>query len=124
MSFIHNDEASKVYAPGYFLAHEECVRETRQIAQAGATTTEEGGKYVKMGTLYSVTTGEGNEAVTDYIGFVYEDVDVTTGNMPGSVVTKGVVYEDRLPAELTSAAKEALEAKGFVFVTEPTVTRP
>jgi hypothetical protein len=67
-----------------------------------------------MGTLYSKTTGEGQEAVTDYIGFVYEDVDVTTGNMPASVVTKGVVYEDRLPAELTSAEKTALEAKGFV----------
>jgi hypothetical protein len=73
-----------------------------------------------MGTLYTETVDD----TTDYIGFVYEDVDVTTGNMPGSVVTKGVVYEDRLPAELTAAAKEALEAKGFTFVTVPTVTRP
>lgn len=123
MSFIENDN-SIAYAPGYFLAHEECVRVTKQIAQAGATTAANGGKYVPMGTLYSVTTGEGASATTDYIGFVYEDVDVTTGNMPGSVVTKGVVYEDRLPATLTSAAKEALEAKGFTFVTVPTVTRP
>lgn len=124
MSFIVNDGSSKVYAPGYFLAHEECVRVTKQIAQAGATTAANGGKYVPMGTLYSVTTGEGASATTDYIGFVYEDVDVTTGNMPGSVVTKGVVYEDRLPATLTAAAKTALEAKGFTFVTEPSVTRP
>lgn len=120
MSFIQNDETSKIYAPGYFLAHEECVRETRQISQTGATTLTNGAKYVKMGTLY--TTGSGAE--TNYVGFVYEDVDVTTGNMPGSVVTKGVVYEDRLPAELASAAKTALEAKGFKFVTEATVTRP
>jgi len=123
MSFIKNDASAKVYAPGYFLAHEECVRETRQIYAEGATTTNEGGKYVPMGTLYSVTTGEGNEAVTDYVGFVYEDVDVTNGDMPGSVVTKGVVYEDRLPAELTNAEKTALVAKGFKFVTAPTVTR-
>jgi hypothetical protein len=77
-----------------------------------------------MGTLYSITTGEGGSAVTDYIGFVYEDVDVTSGNMPASVVTKGTVIESRLPATLTSAAKTALEAKGFTFITEPTVTRP
>jgi hypothetical protein len=124
MSFIKNDATAKVYAPGYFLAHEECVRETKQILQAGATSTAEGGKYVPMGTLYSITTVVEGSNVTEYIGFVYEDVDVTTGNMPGSVVIKGVVYENRLPAVLTAAQKEALEAKGFTFVTEPTVTRP
>ena len=124
MSFITmNDKTGKVYAPGWFLAHEECVRETYEIAQEGAIS-DNGGKYVKMGTLYTVTTEVEGEDVTDYIGFVYEDVDVTSGNMPGSVVTKGVVYEDRLPAELASAAKSALVAKGFVFITEPAVTRP
>ncbi len=91
MSFNQNDISSKVYAPGYFLAHEECVRETRQFAQNSALvqTTEVGGKYVPMGTAYP--TNDGNA-----IGITYEDVDVTTGNMPGSVVTKGVVIEDRL----------------------------
>lgn len=124
MSFIADGIPGKVYAPGYFLAHEECERKTYQMAQAGATTRSDGAKYVPMGTLYSVTTGSGGSAVTDYIGFVYEDVDVTTGDMPGSVVTKGVIYEDRLPATLASAAKTALEAKGFTFVTAPAVTRP
>jgi len=170
MSFIDEKKTGKVYAPGYFLAHEECVRKTKQIAQAGATTAENGGKYVKMGTIYPA-----NDATAT--GIVYEDVDVTTGNMPGSVVLKGVVYEERLPEaadtyssatvptggnpktlglyersgtspnyvytlttdttaadgktyysydgkKIASAAKTALEAKGFVFVTEPTVTRP
>lgn len=117
MSFTQDNVTSKVYAPGYFLAHEECVRETRQIAQAGATTTAGGGKYVKMGTPYPSNDGQA-------IGIVYEDVDVTTGNMPGSVVTKGIVYEDRLPVTLAAAAKTALAAKGFTFVATPTVTRP
>ena len=170
MSFIDEKKTGKVYAPGYFLAHEECVRKTKQIAQAGAITAENGGKYVKMGTIYPA-----NDATAT--GIVYEDVDVTTGNMPGSVVLKGVVYEERLPEaadtyssatvptggnpktlglyersgsspnyvytlttdttaadgktyysydgkKIASAAKTALEAKGFVFVTEPTVTRP
>lgn len=124
MSFIGNVEQGKVYAPGWFLAHEECVRETYQMTQAMATTRADGAKYVPMGTLVSVTTGEGASAVTDYKGFVYEDVDVTSGSMPGSLVTKGVVYEDRLPATLASAAKTALVAKGFVFNTAPEVTRP
>lgn len=170
MSFIDEKKTGKVYAPGYFLAHEECVRKTKQIAQTGATTAENGGKYVKMGTIYPA-----NDATAE--GIVYEDVDVTTGNMPGSVVLKGVVYEERLPEaadtygsatvptggnpkelglyersgtspnyvytlttdttaadgktyysydgkKIASAVKTALEAKGFVFVTGPTVTRP
>lgn len=120
MSFIYPVEQGKVYAPGYFLAHEECERKTYQMAQAGATTAADGSKYIPMGTLYSVTA----DGSTDYIGFVYEDVDVTSGNMPGSVVTKGTVYEDRLPATLTSAQKTALVAKGFTFVTDTEVTRP
>lgn len=123
MSFISNSQG-KAYEPGYFLAHEECTRETRQIAQTGAVTADNGGKYVPMGTIYTVETEVEGKTVTDYIGIVYEDVDVTNGAMPGSVVTKGEVYENRLPVALTEAAKTALEAKGFVFKTEPTVTRP
>lgn len=117
MSFIKDDHSSRVYAPGYFLAHEECVRETRQIPSSGAAVTAEGGKYVKMGTVYPSNDGSA-------IGIVYEDVDVTTGDMPGSVVTKGVIYENRLPVALETTAKTALISLGFTFVEEPTVTRP
>ena len=118
MSFIGAVEQGKTYAPGWFLAHEECERKTREMTQAMATTAADGAKYVKMGTVYPA-----NGATA--VGIVYEDVDVTTGNMPGSVVLKGVVYEDRLPVALDNAAKTALEGKGFTFVTAaPTVTRP
>ncbi len=117
MAFIGEGTQGVVYAPGYFLAHEECVRKTREISATGAETGANGGKYVPMGTIYPA-----NDNTAE--GIVYEDVDVTDGNMPGSVVLSGVVYEDRLPDELESAAKTALEAKGFVFVEEPTVTRP
>lgn len=117
MSFIGAVEKGNVYAPGYFLAHEECVRETREIPQAGASTVDNGGKYVAMGTPFPSNNGSVE-------GLLYEDVDVTTGNMPGSVVTKGVVYENRLPVALITAAKNALVAKGFVFLTEPVVDRP
>lgn len=118
MSFIGEVEKGKIYSPGYFLAHEECVRETREIPQTGATTADNGGKYVKMGTPFPSNNGS-------IEGLLYEDVDVTTGNMAGSVVTRGVVYENRLPVTLVSAAKNALVAKGFLFISEePTVTRP
>lgn len=117
MSFIGEVDRGVVYAPGYFLAHEECERKTREIAQTGATNVN-GRKYVKMGTIYPA-----NDATA--VGIVYEDVDVTTGNMPGSVVLKGVVYKDRLPVAIAANAQTALEAKGFTFInTAPAVTRP
>lgn len=98
MSFI-SSKTGRGYAPGWFLAHEECTRVTKEIPQEGATATDEGGKYVPMGTIYPA-----NDATA--IGIVYEDVDVTTGDMPGSVVTKGEVYEDRLP--VTSVSYDAV----------------
>lgn len=119
MSFIGEVEQGKTYAPGWFLAHEECERKTRQILQEGATTSANGGKYVKMGTFYPANDSSTVE------GIIYEDVDVTTGNMPGSVVLSGTVYLDRLPVAPASGVQAALEAKGFKFVdTAPAVTRP
>lgn len=118
MSFIGSTQGIG-FEPGWFLVHDEdCNRETRQIAQTGATELDDDTKYVKMGTVYP-----SNDANAE--GIVYEDVDVTLGDAPGSVVTKGTVYEDRLAAELADAAKTALTALGFTFVeTAPTVTRP
>lgn len=107
MSFIQNDVTATVYAPGYFLAHEECVRETRQFAQNSAlvVTKADGSKYVPMGTAYP--SNDGNA-----IGIAYEDVDVSVGNMPGSVVTKGIVYEGRLA--ITGADYDAVTLKNLV----------
>ena len=124
MSFIGKNDDARVFAPGYFLASADCERKTYTMKQADAITTSSNNKIVKGGTVYSITTGAEGEEVTDYIGIIYEDIDVTSGDMPGSVVTKGTVYEDKLAETLDSAAKTALEAKGFVFMTSPTVTRP
>ena len=118
MSFIGKVQQGQCYAPGWFLANnEDCTRQTRQISQTGAETGENGAKYVRMGTVYPAndTTAE---------GIIYEDVDVSTGDMPGSVVLEGKVYEDRLPVKLESAAKTALKNKGFVFLETPAVQRP
>lgn len=118
MSFIGNVEEGRAYAPGWFLAHEACERKTRQMSNVGATTAANGAKYIPMGTIWPSNDGNAE-------GIVYEDVDVTVGDMPGSVVLSGVVYEDRLPVDLNVNAKTALSALGFVFIeSAPTVTRP
>jgi hypothetical protein len=117
MSFIGKNDDARVFAPGYFLASADCERKTYTMKQASAITTSSNNKIVKGGTVYPA-----NDSTA--AGIVYEDIDVTSGDMPGSVVTKGTVYEDKLAETLDSAAKTALEAKGFVFMTSPAITRP
>ena len=118
MSFII-DSDGLVFAPGWFLATEAGVeRKTGQIAQdhASVQTTSSGRSYVPMGAIYP-----SNDASAE--GIVYEDVDVTTGDMPGSVVIKGTVYTDRLFDDISTEAKAALT--GITFVdSAPEVTRP
>lgn len=122
MSFIGSVKQGTVYAPGYFLANndENVVRETREIPQTGATTAG-GGKYHKMGEVYPA-----NNSTAE--GFLYEDVDVTEGNMPGSVVTgNATIVKDRIPLsydQLTGSCLTALGNRGFKFVDEADVTRP
>lgn len=118
MSFVKiNERQGTVYAPGYFLSDpEHCTRVTKTIkaTDSNVKTASNGGKYVPMGATYK----EGDTVV----GVVYEDVDVTNGDMPGSVVTAGTIIKDRL---VTPDDATALKAAGFVVVdTEDTVTRP
>ena len=112
MSFTKSTQG-KAFAPGWFLASADCARQTRQMLESLANDD----KIVPMGTIYPA-----NDSTAE--GIVYEDIDISTGEMPGSVVLSGRVYKDRLPVEIDSAAETALKARGFVFETEPTVTRP
>lgn len=116
MSFIQNKE-NIGYKPGYFLAHEECMRETVEVAanHPQVITRADGAKYVPMGAI--IPSNDGNAK-----GILYEDVDVSTGNMPGSLVTKGIIYEGRLPAAIAGSAKTAL--KGIEYREEAEVVRP
>lgn len=102
MSFI-GEINGKGYAPGFFLSHEECTRETKQVTQSMAVTEANGTKYVPMGIAYPSND-------SNAIGIVYEDTDVTSGSMPASIVTKGEVYEDRLA--VTSDTYEAVTPVG------------
>lgn len=120
MSFIHSPayQGNGLNA-GYFLVDDEnCTRVTAEISasHAAAITRADGSKYVPAGAI--IPSNDGNA-----VGILYEDTDVTTGAMPGSIVTAGVVYKDRLPAAPESAAVSALT--GIVFDTyEPTIERP
>ena len=118
MSFI-TGTTNTAYQPGYFLADAEgCTRETVTVAanHAAVVTKADGSKYVPMGAVIPA-----NGATAK--GILYEDVDVSTGAMPGSIVTRGVIYENRLPAALDNAAKSALTGIK-VIATAPAVTRP
>lgn len=119
MSFTIN-KTGLGYAPGFFLAEADCSRETRTIAQNHSQVVTAGNaKHVPAGAFWPA-----NDSST-VKGIVYEDVDVTSGAMPGSVVTKGVVYLDRLPASPESGVQSALEGLGFKFyATAPAATRP
>ena len=108
MSFI-NSKNHRGYAPGFFLADDNCLRETMTIPanHTQAITLPDGSKIVPAGALI---TGK---------GLVYEDVEVTSGDMPGSVVTRGKVYTDRLPS---GSSIDGLT--GITGATVPAVIRP
>ena len=118
MSFIQNDPLNIRYAPGFFLASADCTRETVQVSASHSqvVTKSDGSKYVPAGAV--IPSNDGNAK-----GILYEDVDVTTGDMPGSLVTRGIVYEDRLPAAIESAAEAVLPGI-TVITTAPAITRP
>lgn len=117
MSFNQNTNG-RGYAPGYFLAEEDCSRETVQVdaTHSQVVTLANGCKIVPAGAV--VPSNDGNAK-----GLLYEDVEVTTGPMPGSLVTRGVVYEDKLPAAIESTAEAVLPGIR-VITTTPAVVRP
>ena len=107
------------FSAGRFLADDEqCVRQTATIAanHAQAVTRADGTKYVPAGAVIPA-----NGATAK--GILYEDVDVSKGDAMGSIVTKGTVYADLLPAAPAEAAAAAL--KGITVIAEhPAITRP
>ena len=117
MSFIKSN-TSRGFSAGHFLADDDCLRETMTISanHSQAVTLPDGSKIVPAGAV--IPSNDGNAK-----GILYEDVEVTTGDMPGSVVTQGVVYEDKLPAAIESAAESALTGIR-VITTSPAVIRP
>lgn len=119
MSYFDGPNRGYGWAAGHFLADDEtCIRKTMTIpADHGQRVTRTDGRIVVPAG--AVIPANGATAK----GILYEDIDVTNGAMPGSVVIEGTVYADRLPAALASAAATALTGI-TVIATSPTVTRP
>ena len=120
MSFIQTPEfQGKGWEAGYFLVEDEnCTRVTAEISasHAAVVTRADGSKYVPAG---SIIPSNNSSAV----GILYENVDVTAGNAPGSIVVAGYVYKDRLPVVVDSDAVTAMT--GIKWDTyEPTIARP
>ena len=116
MSFTASAQGT-TFEAGYFLVDDEqCLRETADISASHLQkVTRNGRTIVPAGAIIPA-----NGATAK--GVLYEDIDVTNGAAPGSIVTKGKIYEDRLPAAAVSDAKTALT--GIIFVTGPAVERP
>lgn len=118
MSF-NASETGRGFEAGYFLVdNEDCTRLTKTIPanHAQVVTRADGTKIVPAGAIFPA-----NGATA--IGILYEDVDVTNGAMPGSVVTRGHVYKSLLPAAPVEAAVTAMTGISFV-ATVPAITRP
>lgn len=107
-----------MFPAGFFLADDEnCVRHTMTIAANHAQkVTQNGRTIVPAG---AVIPANGSTAK----GILYENIDVTDGAAPGSVVVKGVIYGDKLPADLETDAASAL-ADITVIEATPEITRP
>lgn len=108
MSVFHD---SQDYTTGkqilVFPDHYVCVARTFAKGDAAATTTTDGRKVIKAGTVYPA-----NDATA--IGVVFNDVDVTNGDAAGAVLIHGFVKTSALPAAPAAAAKTALKMIEFM----------
>ena len=119
MSYFDGPDKGYGWNAGHFLVNDEtCVRQTMTIAanHAQVVTRDNGRKVVPAGAV--IPSNDGNAK-----GILFENIDVTEGAKPGSVIVDGTIYEDKLPAAIESAAEAALTGI-TVITTSPAVTRP
>ena len=90
-----------------FPDHYVCVARTFSKDDATATTTDDGRKVIKAGTVYPA-----NDATA--IGIVFNDMDVTNGDATGALLIHGFVKTAALPAVPADAAKTALKMIEFL----------
>lgn len=106
------------FEAGFFLVDDEaCLRETTTVsANHSQRVTRDGRSIVPMGAVIP-----NNDSTAK--GILYEDIDVTDGDVAGSIVTRGVIYGDRLPEALDGTATAVLTG---IKVNEaaPAVVRP
>lgn len=71
---------------------------TYQIPESLGKVQEDGRKIVPSGTVFPA-----NDETA--IGIVFNDVDVTHGDAPGSILVEGWIIEERLPEPISELAE-------------------
>lgn len=94
---MFNQEHKKVEQINW-LASAKFQTFTYQIPESLGVVQDDGRKIVKSGTVFPA-----NDATA--IGIVFNDVDVTHGDAPGSVLVEGWIIEERLPEPISDLAE-------------------
>jgi len=117
MSFTSSTTGTTFEAGHFLVDDEQCLRLSTTISANHAQKVTRNERVIVPAG--AVIPANGSTAV----GILYEDIDVTNGDAFGSIVTKGTIYGDRLPAALDSDAATALT--GIKVITAaPAITRP
>ena len=90
---------------------------TYQIPESLGEVQDDGRKIVPSGTVFPA-----NDATA--IGIVFNDVDVTHGDAPGSILVEGWIIEERLPEPVADTAKDAMKKVSFKVVNPQDVEPP
>jgi len=98
MPYVKSESHSRVN----FLAASKIQTFTTVVSDAGVVADANGRKIVKAGTILPA-----NDATAQ--GILYNDVDVTHGPQPGSLIVEAYILEARLPIAPSEAAKTALK---------------
>lgn len=94
------------YSRVNFLASSKVQAFTTEVSDVSVTARADGKKIVPAGTIYPA-----NDATAK--GIIYNDVDVTHGPQPGSLIVEAYILEARLPVAPDAAAKTALKEIKF-----------
>lgn len=89
-----------------FLASSKFQAFTYQVSDVGVTANAQGQKIVPAGSVYPL-----NDATA--VGILYNDVNVTEGPQPGSVIVEGYILQARLPVVPVAAAITAMKEIKF-----------
>lgn len=99
-------EESNNFSRVNFLASSKVQAFTYPVSDTGVSPDAKGRKIVRAGTILPA-----NDATAK--GILYNDVDVTNGIQPGSLIVEAYILEERLPEAPTAEAKAALKEIKF-----------
>lgn len=116
MGAFYRTKVYDAFLPNFIASEIGMIQRTFEVSDSGVAADEYGKKTVKAGTVYPA-----NDATAK--GIIFEDVDVTYGSRPASVVIAGRIFENRLHTKPDAAAKTALEKQGIYFDTATEITR-